>query len=242
MAGVSVRTLRLYDEMGLVSPCGRTLAGYRQYGEGDFHRLQQVLLYRELDVPLEEIRRILDAPGFDTLEALVRHSRLLKLRAQRLSQLIATVDRTIKDLSGKETTMTTEELYEGFDKATIERYESEAKNNWGGTNAYEQSRKRTRSMSKDEWKRVGARGSALETDFAAAFKAGEKPGSAAAAAVCARWAEHLRAFYDPSPEMLEGLGRMYADHPEFRARYDGMAPGLADWLASALSAYSRTLE
>ncbi len=242
MAGVSVRTLRLYDEMGLVSPSGRTQAGYRQYGEGDFHRLQQVLLYRELDVPLEEIRRMLDAPGFDTLEALARHRRLLELRAERLARLITTVDRTIKDLSGEETTMTTEELYEGFDKATIERYESEAKKHWGGTDAYEQSRKRTRAMSKDEWKRVGARGSAIETDFAAAFKAGEKPDGAAAATVCARWAEHLRAFYDPSPEMLEGLGRMYSDHPEFRARYEEMAPGLADWLASALSSYSKTLK
>lgn len=242
MAGVSVRTLRLYDDMGLVSPSGRTPAGYRQYGGADLLRLQQVLLYRELDIPLEEIRQLLDAPGFDAIKALERHRHLLELRTERLTRLIATVTRTITDLSGEETMMTTEELYEGFDKATIERYEGEAKKNWGGTNAYEQSRKRTRAMSKDEWKRVGARGGAIEADFATAFKSGEKPDGAEAATVCARWAEHLRAFYDPSPEMLEGLGRMYADHPEFRARYEGMAPGLADWLASALSVYSITLK
>jgi len=241
VAGVSVRTLRLYDELGLVSPSGRTPAGYRQYDEKDLFRLQQVLLYRELDVPLEEIRRMLDAPGFDLVEALERHRRLLELKAERLSRLIATVDRTVRGLRGEETMLTTEELYEGFDKDTIERYERESAEKWGGTNAWEQSRKRTKSMTKDEWKRVGARGAAIEAEFAAAFVAGAKPDGSKAAELCARWADHLRAFYDPSPEMLAGLGRMYADHPEFRARYEAMAPGLAAWLAESLAAYAITL-
>ncbi|PKL08849.1 MAG: MerR family transcriptional regulator [Spirochaetae bacterium HGW-Spirochaetae-7] len=242
IAGVSVRTLRLYDELGLVSPSGRTPAGYRQYDEAALLRLQQVLLYRELDVPLDEVRRILDTPGFEALEALNRHRHLLELRTERLSRLIATVDRTMNRIKGEGSMMTVEELYEGFDKATIERYEREARKQWGDTLAYEQSRKRTRSMSKDEWKRVGTRGAALESAFAAAFTAGAKPDGPEAAGLCASWAEHLRAFYDPNPEILAGLGRMYADHPEFRARYEAMAPGLADWLAAALEAYSTALK
>ncbi len=77
--------------------------------------------------------------------------------------------------------------------------------------------------------------------FAELYKAGKRPEGPEALAVCARWAGHLRAFYDPTPEMIEGPGAMYADHPEFRATYDKIAPGLADWLKPAMAAYAKRL-
>jgi DNA-binding transcriptional MerR regulator len=241
MAGVSVRTLHLYDQKGLVSPSSRTPAGYRLYGEADLLRLQQVLFYRELDFSLEHIREALDTPGYDNVAALRRHRRLLELKAERLATLMETIDRTIRSLNGEEAMLTTKDLYEGFDDETIERYERESKANWGGSDAYEQSRRRVKAMTKEQWQAVKSRGEEITLAFAELYKAGKSPDGPEALEVCARWAEHLRAFYDPTPEMIQGLGAMYADHPEFRATYEKYAPGLADWLKPAMAAYAKTM-
>lgn len=155
MAGVSVRTLHLYDQKALVSPSRRTPAGYRLYGETDLLRLQQVLFYRELDFSLDDIKLALDTPGFDNVAALRRHRRLLELKAERLYTLMGTIDRTIRNLNGKDDMLNDKDLYEGFDDETIERYEREAKASWGGTDVYEQSHKRVRAMSKEQWQAAG---------------------------------------------------------------------------------------
>jgi MerR family transcriptional regulator, thiopeptide resistance regulator len=241
LAGVSVRTLHLYDQKGLVSPSGRTPAGYRLYGETDLLRLQQVLFYRELDFSLEDIKKALDTPGYDNVAALRRHRRLLELKAERLGTLMGTIDRTIRSLYGEEDMLTNKDLYEGFDDETIERYEREAKASWGGTDAYEQSRRRVKAMSKEQWQAVKARGGEITLAFAGLYKAGKRPDGPEALEVCARWAGHLKAFYDPTPEIIQGLGAMYADHPEFRATYEKYAPGLADWLKPAMAAYAKTM-
>jgi DNA-binding transcriptional MerR regulator len=241
LAGVSVRTLHLYDQKGLVSPSGRTPAGYRLYGEADLLRLQQVLFYRELDFSLEDIKKALDTPVYDYVAALKRHRRLLEFKAERLSTLMGTIDRTIRSLNGEDDMLTNKELYEGFDDQTIERYEQEAKTNWGGTDAYEQSRRRVRAMSKEQWQAVKTRGEEITLAFVALYKAGKSPDGPEAMEVCASWAGHLKAFYDPTPEMIEGLGAMYADHPDFRATYEKIAPGLADWLKPVMAAYARIM-
>ena len=241
IAGVSVRTLHLYDQKGLVSPSGRTASGYRLYGGTDLLRLQQVLFYRELDFSLDDNEKALDTPGYDNIAALRRHRRLLEMKAERLLTLMGTIDRTIRSLNGEDDMLTDKELYEGFDDETIERYEREAKANWGGTDAYEQSRRRVRAMSKEQWQVVKARGEEITLAFAKLYMAGKSPTGPEAMEVCTRWAGHLRAFYDPTPEIIEGLGAMYADHPEFRATYEKYAPGLADWLKPAMAAYARTM-
>lgn len=241
MAGVSVRTLHLYDQKGLVSPSRRTPAGYRLYGEAELLRLQQVLFYRELDFSLEDIKSALDSPGFDNVGALRRHRRLLELKMERLSTLMGTIDRTIRNLNGEGYMLSDKDLYEGFDDETIKRYERESKANWGGTDAYEQSRRRVKAMSKEQWQAVKARGEEITLAFAELYKAGKIPEGPEAMEACRCWAEHLKAFYDPTPEMIEGLGAMYADHPEFRATYEKFAPGLADWLKPAMAAYARMM-
>lgn len=241
LAGVSVRTLHLYDQKNLVSPSGRTPAGYREYGKSDLLRLQQVLFYRELDFSLDDIKRILDTPGFDNVAALRRHRRLLELKAERLSTLIGTIDKTIRGLKGEDAMLDDKDLYEGFDDETRKRYEREAKDLWGGTDAYKQSHKRVKTMSKEQWQAVKTRGEELSLAFVELYNAGKSPDGPEALEACARWAGHLRAFYDPTPEMIEGLGTLYADHPEFRATYDTLAPGLADWLKPAMAAYAKTM-
>jgi len=126
MAGVSARTLRHYDQIGLLEPSSRSAAGYRQYERRDLLRLQQILFFRELDFPLGEIQAILDDPDFDQVQALEGHRQRLQRRMARLSQLLHTLDKTLLQLTEDNMTLTDEELYEGFTKEQRERYEREA--------------------------------------------------------------------------------------------------------------------
>jgi DNA-binding transcriptional MerR regulator len=237
LAGVSVRTLHHYDRIGAVRPAARTASGYRLYGERELLRLQQVLFYRELDMSLEEIGRVLDEPGYDLVAALETQKRLLAARAERIARLMDTVDRTIGRLKG-ENMLSDEELYEGFDMSEVEGIKAEAKARWGNTEAYAESQKRVARMSKADLAKAVAEGEAIDADAAAAMRRGEDPDSAGVRDLMARKFEQLRAFYEPTAELFAGLGRMYAEDERFRKRYEGIAPGLADFLRRAMEAFA----
>lgn len=130
LAGVSVRTLHLYDQMGLLTPSIRTEARYRLYGEKELLRLQQILFYRELDIPLKEIGDILDDPAFDLVQALESHKAALRIKGERINTLIGTIDKTLHHLKSK-TMLPVEELYEGLSPEKITEYREEAMNRWG---------------------------------------------------------------------------------------------------------------
>lgn len=130
IAGVSVRTLHLYDQSGLLKPASRTGAGYRQYGEQELLRLQQILFYKELDLPLKEIAAILDDPEFELHTALKGHKAGLLARRNRLNVLLQTIDKTIAHLN-HETMTTFEELYEGLPKEQVKAWRDEAMSRWG---------------------------------------------------------------------------------------------------------------
>ena len=108
MAGVSVRMLHYYDALGLLAPSARTVAGYRLYQEQDLLRLQQILFFKELDLPLGQIRAILDDPAFDQVQALKNHRRMLEKRTERLARLLKTIDKTILRLTEDTMEMTAE--------------------------------------------------------------------------------------------------------------------------------------
>lgn len=235
LAGVSVRTLHHYDHLGVLSPSSRTPAGYRLYGEAELHRLQQVLLYRELDLPLEEIALILDNPAFDPAKALAQHRRRLEAEVLRLRRLMATVDRSLDSLGGGPP-LEDSELYEGLAREEVEAIKAEAAEAWG--EAYEASDRRLRSWSKEKWQEVRAEGEVLEARFAQAFRQGAKPGSGEVLALCEAWSAHINRFYDAPPELVRGLGAMYAEDERFRRRYEALEPGLADFLKAALGAWA----
>lgn len=130
IAGVSVRTLHVYDEMGLLKPSVRTDAGYRQYGEAELLRLQQILFYKELDIPLKRIGEILDDPDFDLIQALTGHKRALSARRDRIDTLLNTIDATIDHLKNK-TMGNFEKLYEGLPHEQAAALRQEAIDNWG---------------------------------------------------------------------------------------------------------------
>ncbi len=237
MASLSVRTLHHYDAIGLLRPESRTAVGYRLYGEGQLMRLQQILFFRELDMPLGEIRALLDEPGFELLTALEGHRRLLSLRGERIARLIATVDRTIARLRG-ETMSTDEELYEGFSTAEIESMKAEAKERWGSTPAYGESHKRMAAMSRERLAQVKAEGEALDRELAEAMDARATPDSPVVRALMRRKAAWLRSFYEPSPALFRGLGELYAKDDRFRRRYEEIRSGLADFLKEAMASFA----
>jgi len=236
MAGVSVRTLHHYDQIGLLRPTARTAAGYRLYAERDLLRLQQILFFKEIELPLSEVRTILDDPQFDQVRALTQHRQALLKRGERLTQLLATIDKTIHTLTeGDETMMTDEELYEGFTKEQIERYKRETRERYDPALVAESERRVSR-MSREQWAAIKAEGDQVTREIAAL--ADRSPGDAEVQALMARhhaWIEH---FYPCSAEVYRGLGKGYAETAEFRATYDRYRHGLADFMQSAMAIYA----
>jgi DNA-binding transcriptional MerR regulator len=238
LAGVSVRTLHHYDRIGLLVPRRRQGSGYRVYEEKELLRLQEILLYRELELPLDLIGGILDRPGRDAREALAGHRRAIEEKVARCGVLLATIDRTIARSGGENTMLSDEQLYEGFRKEEIEEMKAEAAERWGDGEAYRISRKRLANMTKEQWATVKAEGDSVEKASAAAFLAGAFPGSPEALRLMERKAAWLRNFYEPSAELFRGLGEMYAADGRFRKTYDRYATGLADWLKEAMATYA----
>jgi DNA-binding transcriptional MerR regulator len=234
MAGVSVRTLHHYDRIGLLQPSGRSPAGYRLYVERDLLRLQQILFYRELEVPLRRIREILDQPSFDGVAALARHRALLEERGRRTARLIETIDRTLARLRGEEPMLSDDELYEGFPREKVEAWKKEAQERWG--DSYAESDRRVRSWTKEKLAAVRADGERITAALGAAMDRG--PDDPQVQALVGEFYEHLRHYYEPTPEMFAGLGRMYVEHPDFRARFDGIRPRLAEFLRDAMARYA----
>jgi DNA-binding transcriptional MerR regulator len=235
LAGVSVRTLHYYDHIGLLKPSARSAAGYRQYEESDLLRLQQILFFKELDLPLNEIQAILDQPGFDRVAALKLHRLTLQQEADRLVQLLKTIEKTISRLTEDNVTMTDEELYEGFTKEQIERYAREVNERYDPKIVAESNR-RVRQMSKEQWKAIGAEGDSVNRQMAGLME--KAPGDPAVQAAIARHYTWLGNFWDASADAYRGLGQGYAEHPEFRAFYEKIRPGLADFMCAAVTYYA----
>jgi len=235
MAGVSVRTQHHYDQIGLLKPLARTEAGYRLYGEPELLRLQQILFFRELDMPLDEVRQILDDPGFDQVAALDHHRQSLQRRMERLTCLLRTIDRTIDRIMEDDMTLTDEELYEGFTPEQIKEYKRQAREMYDPA-MVEESEKRVKKMSRAQWKAVGAEGEAVTTGLAAL--ADRDPGDAEVQELIARHHAWIENFYPCSAEVYRGLGQGYAEHPKFRAFYEKYRPGLADFMSAAMNHYA----
>jgi DNA-binding transcriptional MerR regulator len=235
-AGVSVRTLHHYDEIGLLAPGGRSPSGYRRYAERDLERLQQVLYYRELGFPLEEIATILDDPGTDAAAHLRRQHLLLTRRIDRLREMVASVERAM-EAEKMGISLTPEERFEVFGEHDPAQYADEAEQRWGDTDAYRQSQQRTRSYRKEDWLAIKAESEGINARFAAAMAAGEPATGTAAMDVAEEHRRHIdRWFYDLGYPMHRGLAEMYLADPRFTANYENVAAGLAQYMHDAILA------
>jgi len=236
LAGVTVRTLHHYDRIGLLSPSERTPAGYRRYTPSDLDRLHQVLVYRELGFPLEEIATLLDDPAADPLAHLRRQLALLRDRLDRTRAMVAAVEKEM-EAHTMGISLTPEERFEVFGEHDPSQYDAEVEQRWGETDAYRESRRRTSSYTKEDWLRIKAEGADVERRFAEALRSGVAADSEQAMDVAEEHRQHIsRWFYDCPPEMHAGLGRMYVEDERFTAHYEEIAPGLAQYVSTAVQA------
>jgi DNA-binding transcriptional MerR regulator len=236
LAGVSVRTLHHYDEVGLVRPRARTAGGYRLYDDRDLARLRDVLAYRELGFSLDRVRTLLDDPRADPAAHLRAQHRLVRERITRLERVLGHLER-LMEAEQMGIDLTPEEQLEVFGEDWPgEEYAAEAEQRWGDTEAWRQSRQRTSRMSKDDWLAVRAESEALEAELAAAMTGGVAPTDDRALDLAERHRRGIERFYDVSYEMHRGLALMYLADPRFTSHYDDRAPGLAQWLHDAVVA------
>ncbi len=236
LAGVSVRTLHYYDEIGLLRPERVPENGYRVYGQEALLRLQQILFLRELDFSLSEIGELLDRPGFDLGAALLLQREALQQRIRRLHSLIETIDKTIRYIQGEQS-MSDSELFAGFDEARQAAYEEEVRVTYGDE-LLKQAQRNWAGYSAAEKQQVLSESGAVYSELAHLLEAGSAPTSPEVMAVMARWHQNLRFFYEPTREVLVGLGEQYAGHPEFVATFQRFHPELPDFLRSATAAYA----
>ena len=233
LAGVTVRTLHHYDRIGLLVPSDRTAAGYRRYTTSDLDRLHQILVYRELGFPLDEVATLLDDPEADPAEHLRRQHRLLQDRLARTRAMVAAVEKEM-EARAMGINLTPEERFEVFGDHDPAQYEAEVEERWGETDAYQESKRRTRGYSKADWQRIKAEMEEIGHRFVAAMQSGAAADSEQAMDVAEAHRQHIsRNFYDCPPEMHAALGRMYVEDPRFTATYENMAPGLAQYVSTA---------
>lgn len=243
LAGVTVRTLHHYEEVGLLLPGGRrSVAGYRIYEEADLERLQRILFYRELGFTLKEIATIVDDPSTDAAEHLRRQRKLLTERIKRLSAMVDAIDYEM-EARAMEIPLTPEERLEVFGEFRPEDHAEEAEQRWGHTETYRQSQRRVAAYKKEDWQRLKAEEKEVRARLAAAFEAGQAPESEEAmAAAEAHRGLISRWFYDCTYEIHRGLTDMYVSDERFRAQYDATAPGLAGFIREAAHANARRAE
>jgi MerR family transcriptional regulator, thiopeptide resistance regulator len=237
LARVTVRTLHHYDEIGLLRPSGRTVAGHRRYSRTDAERLRQILVYRELDFGLEAISSMLADPGPGVEAHLRTQHRLLRARLDSDRALLKALE---KELEARTMGMalTPEEQFEvfGTDKVGGE-WAAEAQQRWGDTDAWRESQRRAAMYTKDDWAEMKAQSNATLRAYADAFSSGIPAASEHAMALAednrrfiSRW------FYECSHLMQRNLAEMYIADERFRATYDGVTPGLAQYVHDAIIA------
>jgi DNA-binding transcriptional MerR regulator len=240
IAGVSARTLRYYDEIGILKPARINSSGYRIYGKAEADRLQQILFYRELGVSLESIKDILSSPSFNGPKALREHREKLLAKREQIDLLIANIDKTIAVSEGR-IVMTDQEKFEGFKQKLIDenekKYGKEIRAKYGDEQV-EESNKKIKGMTEEQYKEVEKLGADVIATLNEAFKTNDPAGELAqkAADLHRQWLTYFWGNY--TKEAHAGVARMYVDDERFKAYYEKEQPGAAAFLRDAVLIYT----
>jgi DNA-binding transcriptional MerR regulator len=231
-SGITVRTLHLYDELGLVVP-DRTPSGHRRYGHHHVELLQQVLFFRELGFELSAIRDIVTDPAFDRRRALLHQRDMVSGKLERTRRMLDAIDLAVMAID-EGATVDMKDLFDGFDPS---EYEEEVKERWGDTEAYRESQRRTKGYTRDDWTKMGAEMDEISRRLAELKRSGVAAGSAESVAAAEAHRRHIdRWFYPCSLEMHAGLGQGYVDDARFTAYWEKYEPGLAGYVRDAFAA------
>ena len=232
LTGVSIRTLQYYDKIGLLHPAKYTEAGYRLYDDAALETLQQILLFRELEFPLKDIKEIISSPHFDRSRALEQQIELLTLKKEHIENLID-LAKGIKLLGVRKMN------FDAFDTSKINEYAAQAKASWGKTSAYKEFEEKTKGRTKEEDQRVyqgmidifGEFGQIRNTD----------PASGEAQALVKKLQDYITEhMYTCTKEILSGLGKMYAGGGDFTTNIDRFGgEGTAVFASKAIEIYCK---
>lgn len=241
LAGITTRTLRYYDEIGLLSPQRISKNGYRVYGQKEVDLLQQILFYRELGVQLDEIKKIVWSKNYDGIATLQDHLLALKSKKEQIELLIANVEKTIAASKGK-ITMSNAEKFEGFKQKMMEeneqRYGKEIRERFGEA-VIDASNAKMMKLTSEQYEKMQTLSQQIKDLLKAAFEQGD-PSNELAQQVCALHKEWLGYFWNHySKEAHLGLAQAYVADPRFKKYYDAIEEGCAHFLLEALQVYCK---
>ena len=232
LTGVSIRTLQYYDKIGLLTPAERTEAGYRLYDDTALERLQQILLFRELEFSLTEIKAILDAPDFDRRKALDQQIELLTMKIERLQGIVG-LAREIKDKG--EIIM----KFNAFDTKKIEEFTQRAKSEWGSTKEFKEYAEKSKDRTPDDEKNIADGLMEIFTEFGKVIN--NSADSDEAQTLVKKLQSYITDnYYACSSDMLASLGKMYTADGEFKTNIDNAGgEGTAEFAAQAIEKYTK---
>ena len=237
LSGVSIRTLHHYDQLGLLKPADVGPNGYRYYGKDELLRLQQILFHRELGLGLEQIRRILDAPGFDRAAALSAHRETLVAQARRYRRLVRTIDETLAALNGDKT-MDEKAMYRGFDPEAEARHQAWVIDRYGeaGRDGLDIRNAVLKDWTQADYDSHQADFAQIVQAFADALTEGQAADSEPAQAIARRF--HLctsRAWTGPINRAgFLNMAELYSEHPDMRAVFEARRAGLTEYVVEAM--------
>lgn len=229
ITGVSIRALHHYDNIGLLPATDLTEAGYRLYDDAALERLQIILLFRELEFPLKDIKKIIDSPDFDREKALEQQIQLLELRREHLQNLIE-LARGIKTIGVKNMS------FDAFDTKKIDEYAEQAKASWGQTGAYKEYEKKSEGRTKETQQKLNVEMMDIFREFGEIRN--QAPDSEAAVSLAKKLQDHITAnYYTCTDEILSSLGAMYAAGGDFTENIDKVGgKGTAEFAQKAIEA------
>ena len=227
IAGVSIRTLQYYDKIGLLHPAGYSDSGYRLYDDTDLKRLQQIMLFRELEFPLKDIRKIVEDPHFDQGKALRQQIELLELKKEHLEDLI----KLARNLQKKGEDFMD---FKAFDTSKIEEFAREAKKSWGDTPEYKEYEKKNGKKTVEETKAMADKMMEIIAEFGP-MKDTDPSSDEAQAQVVKLQSYISDNYYKCSDEILAGLGQLYVAGGEFTDNIDAAGgKGTAEFISKAI--------
>ena len=241
--GVTVRTLHHYDEIGLLHPSERAVNGYRLYTPEDRARLRTIVLWRRLEIPLDEIATMLRDDD-DTGAHLRRQREAVMARRDELTELVRAIDNAL-EATMNDTPASTEDMREIFGTAFTDEYPAEAEQKWGDTPEWKQSAERTKHYTRQQWETIKAESDAIELALLDLFRAGVASDDARALEAAEAHRVHMETwFYDCGPRMFRNLAHLYVQDARFTASYDEAhdAPGFAAWVSEAMLARADVLD
>ena len=232
LTGVSIRTLQYYDKIGLLHPAKYTEAGYRLYDDAALETLQQILLFRELEFPLKDIKEIISSPDFDRSKALEQQIELLTLKKEHIENLIA-LAKGIKLLGVRKLN------FDAFDTSKIDEYAAQAKASWGTTPAYKEFEEKSKGRTKEEDKIIYQGMINIFAEFGAIRNT--NPASGDAQTLVKKLQDYITEhMYTCTKEILSGLGKMYAGGGDFTKNINSYGgEGTAEFASQAIEIYCR---